>query len=125
MTREALEALIFRKYTVKADYPFTDDVETGVFRHADSGKWFGIAMRISAKRIGRETNEQTDVLNLKCAPEVIESLVGIERGVFPAYHMNKMHWLTVTLDDSCDDSLIEWLLDISFDLTKPTKKRRE
>lgn len=122
MTREQLESFIYEKYNVRADYPFEDDFETGVFRHGDTGRWFALAMHISAKKIGRDSDEKIDVMNLKCAPEIIESMAGIECGVYRAYHMNKMHWLTVALDGSCDDGLIAWLLDISFDLTKKKKK---
>ena len=122
MTREQLESFIYEKYNVRADYPFEDDFETGVFRHGDTGRWFALAMHISAKKIGRDSDEKIDVMNLKCAPEIIESMAGIECGVYRAYHMNKMHWLTVALDGSCDDGLIAWLLDISFDLTRKKKK---
>ena len=118
MTREEFEALVLDRYSVKADYPFEEDFETGVFRHEGSGKWFAIAMNIGYNRLipGREGN--VDVVNLKCAPEVIESIAGIEAGIYRAYHMNKTHWLTVALDGSCDDDTIAWLLGISYDLTK-------
>lgn len=118
MTREEFEALVLDMYNVKADYPFEEDFETGVFRHEGSGKWFAIAMNIGYNRLipGREGN--VDVVNLKCAPEVIESIAGIEAGIYRAYHMNKTHWLTVALDGSCDDDTIVWLLGISYDLTK-------
>lgn len=118
MTREEFEALVLDGYSVKADYPFEEDFETGVFRHEGSGKWFAIAMNIGYNRLipGREGN--VDVVNLKCAPEVIESIAGIEAGIYRAYHMNKTHWLTVALDGSCDDDTIAWLLGISYDLTK-------
>ena len=43
MTRAELEALIYESYGVRADYPFEEDFETGVFRH-ESGKWFALAM---------------------------------------------------------------------------------
>ena len=118
MTREEFEALVLDMYNVRADYPFEEDFETGVFRHEGSGKWFAIAMNIGYNRLlpGREGS--VDVVNLKCAPEVIESIAGIEAGIYRAYHMNKTHWLTVALDGSCDDDTIVWLLGISYDLTK-------
>lgn len=121
MTRGEFEALVLDIYGVKADYPFEDDFTTGVFRQ-DSGKWFAIAMKIPRSKLGLEGLEHIDVVNLKCAPEVIESIAGVEVGVFRAYHMNKTHWLTVALDGSCDDGMIEWLLGISYDLTRGKMK---
>ena len=53
MTRKEFEALIFDTYNVRADYPFEDDLMTGVFRHTDTEKWFALAMNISAKKLGK------------------------------------------------------------------------
>ena len=123
MTRKEFEELIFDTYNVRADYPFEDDLMTGVFRHTDTGKWFALAMNISAKKLGKTSQMQTDVVNFKCSPEVIESLVGIEPGIYRAYHMNKMHWLTVALSE-CDEGMISWLLGISYNLTRRKIKRK-
>lgn len=123
MTREEFEALVLDTYGVRADYPFEDDLVTGVFRHENSGKWFALAMQISEKKLGKCSKMQTDVVNFKCSPDVIESIVGVERGIYPAYHMNKMHWLTVKLDESGDD-MISWLLGISYELTRGKGKRK-
>ena len=122
MTREEFERLVLDTYGIRADYPFEEDFETGVFRH-ESGKWFGIAMRISEKKLGKSGNMTTDVVNFKCAPEVIESIAGVEPGIYRAYHMNKTHWLTVRLDE-CDEGTICWLMDISYDLTRTKTKRK-
>jgi predicted DNA-binding protein (MmcQ/YjbR family) len=61
---------------------------------------------------------------LKCAPEVIESIAGVEPGIYRAYHMNKTHWLTVALP-YCGEDTVAWLLGISHELTarKITKRR--
>ena len=122
MTREELEALVLDTYGIKADYPFGEDFETGVFRH-ESGKWFAIAMKISEQKLGKDSNMQTQVVNFKCAPEVIESIAGVEPGIYPAYHMNKTHWLTVCLAE-CDEDTILWLMGISYDLTRTKIKRK-
>ena len=124
MTRKQFEALVLDTYNVKADYPFEEDFETGVFRHEVGGKWFAIAMNIPRAKLGLSGDGNIDIVNFKCAPEVIESIAGIESGVFRAYHMNKTHWLTVALDGSCDDDTIFWLLGISYDLTRSKLKRK-
>ena len=123
MTRKEFEELVFNTFGVRADYPFEDDFETGVFRHGTGGRWFALAMSISEKRLGREGSAMLDVVNFKCAPEVIESIAGIEVGIYRAYHMNKTHWLTVSLAE-CDSDTVEWLLGISYELTRPKIKGR-
>ena len=117
MTREEFEATVLDFYGVRADYPFEEDFETGVFRHSDSGKWFAIAMRVSEAKIGHSGSRIIDIVNLKCAPEVIESIAGVETGVYRAYHMNKTHWLTVALEE-CDEGTLSWLLGVSYELTR-------
>ena len=67
MTRKKFEELVFDTYNVRADYPFEDDLVTGVFRH-ENGKWFALAMNIGERKIGHDGDEKIDVVNLKCAP---------------------------------------------------------
>ena len=78
MTRKEFEELVFDTYNVRADYPFEDDFVTGVFRH-ESGKWFALAMNIEERKIGHNGDNKIDVVNLKCAPDVIESLAEIDQ----------------------------------------------
>ena len=122
MTREEFEMLVLDTYGIRADYPFEEDFETGVFRH-ENGKWFAIAMIISGRKLGKSNDLSTNVVNFKCAPEIIESIAGIEYGIYRAYHMNKTHWLTVCLEE-CDVDTVLWLMGISYELTR-TKIRRK
>jgi predicted DNA-binding protein (MmcQ/YjbR family) len=41
----------------------------------------------------------------------------MEPGIFPGWHMNKAHWLTVALDSTVEDEKIKFLVDMSFALT--------
>ena len=128
MTRKEFEELVYNNFNVKADYPFEEDFVTGVFRHEGSGRWFAIAMNIPERKLGRPGEGSIDVVNMKCDPEVIDSIAGVEPGIYRAYHMNKTHWLTVALDGSCDHDTVLWLLNISYQLTmmkirKNAKKR--
>lgn len=125
MDRKQFEKLVLDAYDVKADYPFEKDFETAIFRHVGNKKWFAAVLRIPKSKLGLCDDGVIDIVDLKCAPEVVESLAGVEAGIFRAYHMNKIHWLTVALDGSCDSDTIAWLLDISYELTKPKVKKRK
>lgn len=120
MTRDELEACIRSAYGIAADYPFTGDFVTAVFRHPGSRKWFAIAMRIQKAKLGMKEDGVIDVVNVKCDPEVLRSFTG-QAGIYPAYHMNRNHWLTIALDGRADDDTIAFLLGISYDLTKGRK----
>ena len=58
-------------------------------------------------------------------PEMLPSLLQ-ERGIFPAYHMSKTHWVTVALDGTepgASEDMAAFLTEVSFTLTaKKTKK---
>ena len=92
-----------------------------VFRHPASRKWYAIAMRIPQNKLGLADERSVDILNVKCSPMMLGSLLG-EKGFFPAYHMNKKSWLSILLDESVADETIFFLLDWSYDSTASKPK---
>src|SRR4029453_18670875 len=64
-------------------------------------------------------------VSLKCEPSLAEALRGEHPAVRPGYHLNKRHWITVTLDDSLPDELVFGLLEDSYDLVVNRLPKRE
>ena len=122
MTREQLTAFILERYSADQDSPWLKYPEHVVFRHPSSRKWFALLMRIPKNKLGLDGDGMIDVLNVKCDPLLIGSLRE-EQGIFPAYHMSKTSWITLALEGGPSDDKIVWLLDLSYDLTNPKKKR--
>lgn len=108
-------------YGTVADFPFEDDFDTAVLRHSDTRKWYAIVMRISRGKFGQDSSELTDVVNMKLPLEMFGSF-GEADGVYPAYHMNKLHWISVILADAPND-IVEFLINVSFDATDRKVKR--
>ena len=106
------------------DYPFDDWMESAVLRHADNRKWYAIVMKVSRRKFGFESDEVIDVVNLKLPTEMFGSF-GATDGVYPAYHMNKIHWISVLLPDAPDD-VVQFLVNVSFEATRNKRqlKRR-
>ena len=121
MTKEALLTYCAEVYGRAADYPFDGDFDTAVLRHGDSRKWYGIVMKVSRRKFGFDSDEEIDVVNLKLPLDMYGSF-GAQDGVYPAYHMNKLHWISVLLPDAPDD-LVQFLVNVSFEVTKDRKKR--
>ena len=119
-TQEFLEHCL-TTYGTTPDYPFDEDFETAVLRHADNKKWYAIAMRVSRRKFGFDGDETIDVVNLKLPTEMFGSF-GAADGVYPAYHMNKLHWISVLLPDAPDD-VVQFLANVSFEATKSHKKK--
>ena len=63
-------------------------------------------------------------VSLKCEPSLAEALRAEHSAVRPGYHLNKRHWITVTLDDSLPDELFE-LLEDSYELVVDGLPKRE
>ena len=123
MTRQAFLDYCLDTYGTAADYPFDEDFETAVLRHTGSRKWYALVMRISRRKVGIDSDEVVDVVNLKLPLEMFGSF-GAADGVYPAYHMNKLHWISVLLPDATDD-LVEFLVNASYEATKDKRKRRK
>ena len=123
MTKQELFDLCLNLYDTSPDYPFDEDFETAVLRHGDTRKWYAIAMKVSRRKFGIDSDEVIDVVNLKLPTEMFGSF-GAAEGVYPAYHMNKLHWISLLLPDIADD-LTECLVNASFEATKDKKKRKK
>ena len=123
MNREELRQFIMNTYSAEPDYPWIKYPNYEVFRHSNNKKWFALIMDISKDRLGLPETDVLDVVNFKCDPILIGSLL-MEKGFFPAYHMSKANWITVALDDSVSDEKIKMLLDMSYEATE-TKIRKK
>ena len=124
MTIQSFLKYCFNTYGTAADYPFDEDFETAVLRHADNRKWYALVMKVSRRKFGFESEEVIDVVNLKIPTEMFGSF-GAADGVYPAYHMNKLHWISVLLPDASDD-VVQFLVNVSFEATRNKRqlKRR-
>ena len=123
MTKQQFFEYCLNTYSTSPDYPFDEDFETAVFRHADNRKWYAIVMRVSRRKFGFDSDEVIGVVNLKLPTEMFGSF-GAADGVYPAYHMNKLHWISVLLPDASDE-VIQFLVDVSFEATKGKQKSRK
>lgn len=124
MDRKALEELITQFYGAKAEYPWSDYPRFAVFRHDSNKKWFALIMELPKSKLGLRGDGTLDAVNLKCDPFSIGALRS-QKGFFPAYHMNKEHWITAALDGSAPDEDIRTLLDLSYELTAPKNGRKK
>ena len=120
MTKQQFFSYCLSTYSTAPDYPFDEDFETAVLRHADNRKWYALVMRVSRHKFGLDSDEVIDVVNLKLPTEMFGSF-GAADGVYPAYHMNKLHWISVVLPDVPDD-VVQFLVNVSFEATKSKTK---
>ena len=125
MTKQQFLEYCSGTYGTLPDYPFDEDFETAVLRHTDNRKWYALAMKVSRRKFGFESDEVIDVVNLKLPIEMHGSF-GKADGVYPAYHMNKLHWISVLLPDAPAD-VVSFLTNASFEATRskiPSRRTR-
>ena len=123
MTKQQFLSYCLSTYGTSPDYPFEEDFVTAVLRHADNRKWYALVMRVSRRKFGFDSDEIIDVVNLKLPTEMFGSF-GADDGVYPAYHMNKLHWISVLLPDAHDD-IVQFLVNVSYEATKDKRKHRK
>ena len=121
MTKQEFFEYCLDTYGTSPDYPFDDWMESAVFRHADNKKWYAIVLKASRRKFGFDSDEAVDVANLKLPTEMFGSF-GAADGVYPAYHMNKLHWISVLLPDVSED-VLRFLLNVSFESTRQKSKK--
>ena len=123
MIKQQFLEYCFNTYSTSPDYPFDEDFETTVLRHTDNRKWYAIVMRVSRKKFGFDSDEVIDVVNLKLPTEMFGSFSAAD-GVYPAYHMNKFHWISVLLPDAPED-VVWFLVNVSFEATRRHKSTQK
>lgn len=107
----------FERYGTDPDYLWPRYPGYAALRHpGKGGKWYAVVMDVPREKLGLEGEGELDLLNVKARPAQVAALLG-EKGFLPAYHMNKVHWVSVSLDGTVSLQTICELLDVSYALT--------
>jgi predicted DNA-binding protein (MmcQ/YjbR family) len=111
VTADSLRRCCLARPAAVEEFPF--GAETSVFKVG--GKMFALTA------LGRRPL----TVSLKCEPSLAEALRAEHSAVRPGYHLNKRHWITVTLDGSLPDELVEALIEDSYELVVDGLPKRE
>lgn len=123
--RQTVFDYIKKKYRVSPEYPWRKYDGNAVFRHTDNNKWFALVMDVQRNKAGLPGSDYVDVINLKVDDMFFRDLIIQEDGIMPAYHMNKMHWISVLLDGTVPQEKVFDLIDMSFMATASAKKKEK
>ena len=110
-------AYVKNKYGDELEFLWEKSPKNAVIRRKSSNKWYVAILTISKRKIGLDSDEKIEIINLHNSPEEIEKLIDNKK-YFPAYHMNKKHWCTICLDGTVELKEIYKLIDISYELAK-------
>ena len=85
-----------------------------IFRHGDNRKWFALVGVVSRKSLGLADDADVEIINLKFDKNQTYDFAETSDHIFPAYHMNKNHWITILLDGTLPDDLVFELIKKSY-----------
>lgn len=112
--------LIKEKYNVLPEFLWESNPNYGIFRNKSSNKWFGVIMNIDRSKLNLNESGKVEVLNVKL-DDLVNTYLNKE-GIYPAYHMSKKSWVSITLDNTLSNEKVMNLIDISFDLSNRKKE---
>lgn len=100
-----------QRYGDEPEFLWEDD-DSAVLRRKDNRKWYAVFMNVNRKKFGEETDKVVPVLNVRIKIEDGDGYA--EEGFYPAFHMNKKHWISIILDGRSSTERIEKLLSDSY-----------
>lgn len=108
---------ITEKYGDNPEYLWEKFPNNAVFRRSDNKKWYAAILSVKYSKLGFESDEVAEVIDLRAEKEKVEELLKLPN-IHPAYHMNKKSWITIILDGSMDLDEVMKYIDESYNLAK-------
>ena len=107
-------AQVQEDYGNQLEYLWEKSPDAAVLRHEGNQKWYAVLMRIPWDKLDKGREGLVEAVNLK--HDQVADLLS-QKGIYPAFHMNKRYWLSLTLDDSLQDEEVIELIERSWNLT--------
>lgn len=114
-SRQAHEIISYvqSRYNDKPLFLWRKSPQNAVWKRQDTGKWYGVLMVLPKRRLGFDSDDTAEILDLRAADESIEDILA-DGKYLPGYHMSKKHWFTVCLNGSVPTDEICRRIDSSY-----------
>lgn len=112
--KEKLLAYLKNQYGTEPDFPWTKYPSYAVMRNM-SGKWYAVIMTVPKSKLKIDGDGDIDIVNVKCGDIMSGSLLH-EKGFKPAWHMNKLNWVSILLDGTLNFDEIIPYVKLSYEL---------
>ena len=107
------------KYNIDPEFLWEKTPGCGVYRNKDTKKWFGIIMNIDYSKLDKSKTGEVEIINVKLDRDKIKYLINNNiNGFYKAYHMSKLDWISIVLNDTLSLDEITSLIDKSYNLVK-------
>lgn len=102
-------------YGDELEYLWQKFPDNAVWRRKDNKKWYGAILTVSLRKLGLNSDEMVEIIDLRYHPDKLEKLVD-GKTYFPGWHMNKKNWYTIILNETVTTEEIFRLIDKSYQL---------
>jgi predicted DNA-binding protein (MmcQ/YjbR family) len=106
---------IKEKYGNDPEFLWESSPGAGVYRNPSNNKWYGIVMNVDYSKLDSNKTGEVEVINIKLDELEIKDLLK-QKGFYKAYHMNKVSWISIILNDTLSDEVICSLIDKSYEI---------
>ena len=113
--------IIIQKYGDAPKFMWEQYPDYGVFKNPVNNKWYGMIGNIDYSKLGFDNKKTVEIINIKLDKDEIQKLLKKD-GFYPAWHMNKKSWITITLDETISDNEIMDLIEESHSYTVEPKR---
>ncbi len=122
--RKQLFSYLKEKYNASPEYLWSRYPGYAVFRHGDNQKWFALVMDVPGNKLGLETEEVVDIVNVKIGDLFLADILVRQEGFFRGYHIRRGNWISVSLYGAVGfDEISKWV-DESYLATASAKTKR-
>lgn len=108
---------IKEKFGDDMEYLWEKTPDNAIARRKDNKKWYLVLLTVRKNRFGFDDENFVEVLNLRVLPDDLPEIIK-QNNIYPAYHMNKKHWISIILDGSVEIKEIYRYIDQSYILAK-------
>ncbi len=76
-SRQAAELIEYvrKKYSCEPEFLWNRFPDNAVWRREDSGKWFGVLLTVEKSKLGFESKDVAEIIDLHALPETVEKLI--------------------------------------------------
>ena len=108
-------------YHIQPEFLWEKYPTYGVYRNLENQKWLALIGNVNKKVFDKTCDQLIEFINIKLPKEKVKFLQTMD-GFYSAYHMNKVYWITIVLDNSLTDETIgQWITESFLENTTVKK----
>ena len=123
--RNQIYAYVKKKYKTAPEFLWQRFPNYAVFRHEDNRKWFGLIMDVPRSKLGLDSEDWVDIINVKLDDPVFVDMLIRQEGYFRGYHISKGNWISILLDGTVPFDEVCRMIDAGYLVTASKKKKQQ